>query len=81
LGYWNHILTVVGWIILLPLLLCEKLFYVLPLEDPENVDKRRAEVGLQPIADYVIEWQIKWDVEQYKKDLAKIEAKEKANQK
>ncbi len=25
----------------------------LPLEDPENVDKRRAEVGLQPLADYV----------------------------
>ncbi len=58
-----------------------KLFYVLPLEDPENVDKRRAEVGLQPIADYVKEWQIKWDVEQYKKDLAKIEAREKQTKK
>jgi hypothetical protein len=58
-----------------------KLYYVSPLEDPDNVDKRRAEVGLQPIAKYVLEWQIKWDVEQYKKDLAKIEAKEKANQK
>lgn len=55
------------------------LYYVSPLEDPDNVDKRRAEVGLQPIANYVIEWQIKWDVEQYKKDLAKIEAKEKAD--
>lgn len=58
-----------------------KLYYVSPLVDPDNVDKRRAEVGLQPIANYVIEWQIKWDVEQYKKDLEKIEAKEKANQK
>jgi hypothetical protein len=58
-----------------------KLYYVSPLDDPDNVDKRRAEVGLQPIANYVIEWQIKWDVEQYKKDLPKIEAKEKENQK
>ena len=58
-----------------------KLYYVSPLEDPDNVDKRRAEVGLQPIANYVIEWQIKWNVEQYKKELPKIEAKEKADQK
>ena len=53
-------------------------FYILPLLDPYNVDKRRAEVGLQPLAEYVKEWQIKWDVEQYKKDLPAIEAKEKA---
>ncbi len=53
------------------------LYYVLPLEDPDNVDKRRAAVGLQPLAEYVSYWQIKWDVEQYKKDLMKIEAKEK----
>jgi hypothetical protein len=53
--------------------------YVLPLEDPDNVDKRRAEVGLPPLANYVSHWQIKWDVEQYKKDLPTIEAKEKAN--
>ncbi|GEO11061.1 DUF6624 domain-containing protein [Segetibacter aerophilus] len=52
-----------------------KTYYVLPLEDPDNVDKRRAEVGLQPLADYVRQWQIKWDVEQYKKDLPSIEAK------
>ncbi len=58
-----------------------KLYYVLPLEDPDNVDKRRAEVGLQPLADYVNHWQIKWDVEQYKKDLLTIEAKEKAGHK
>jgi hypothetical protein len=56
-------------------------YYVLPLEDPDNVDKRRAEVGLQPLAEYVAYWQIKWDVEQYKKDFPKIEAKEKTPQK
>lgn len=58
-----------------------KLYYVSPLEDPDNVDKRRAEVGLQPLADYVNHWQIKWDVEKYKKGLLSIEAKEKAGHK
>ena len=43
-------------------------YYVLPLDDPDNVDKRRAEVGLQPLAEYVQHWNIKWDVDQYKKD-------------
>ena len=55
-----------------------KLYYVSPLEDPENVDKRRAAVGLQPFAEYVNQWQIKWNVEQYKKDLPALEAKLKA---
>lgn len=58
-----------------------KLYYVSPLEDPENVDKRREEVGLQPLAEYVKRWEIKWDVEQYKKDLPAIEAKRKASRK
>lgn len=49
-------------------------YYVLPLEDPENVDKRRAGVGLSPLADYLSEMGIKWDVEQYIKDLPSIEA-------
>ena len=54
-----------------------KLYYVQPLSDPDNVDKRRAEVGLPPLADYVANWQIKWNVEQYKKDLPAIEKQEK----
>jgi uncharacterized protein (UPF0335 family) len=52
-----------------------QLYYVSPLEDPDNVDKRRAEVGLGTLAEYVNRWQIKWDVEQYKKDLPKLEEK------
>lgn len=48
--------------------------YVLPLIDPDQVDQRRAKVGLQPIAEYVQLWNIKWDLEQYKRDLAAIEA-------
>ena len=31
-------------------------YYVQPLEDPDNVDKRRAEVGLQPLSEYVNHW-------------------------
>lgn len=56
-----------------------QLYYVSPLEDPDNVDKRRAEVGLGSLSDYVSYWQIKWDVKQYKKDLPKLEEKTKRN--
>ena len=58
-----------------------KKYYVLPLEDPDNVDKRRAEVGLSPLAEYVNYWQIIWNVEQYKKDLPKFEEMQKAMKK
>ena len=51
--------------------------YVSPLEDPDNVDKRRAEVGLGPLAEYVKRWSITWDVEAYKKRLPEIEAHQK----
>lgn len=56
-------------------------YHVRPLEDPDNVDKRRAEVGLQPMANYVNIWQLKWDVEQYKKDMPAIEAIEEKQKK
>lgn len=49
------------------------LYYVSPLEDPENVDMRRAEVGLGSLDDYVKQWEIVWDVNQYKIDLPKLE--------
>jgi hypothetical protein len=58
-----------------------KIYYVSPLEDPDNVDKRRAEVGLQPLKDYVKMWDIDWDIEQYKKNLPAIEMKEKLKNK
>lgn len=53
--------------------------FVSPLEDPDNVDKRRASVNMRPLADYVAIWGIQWDVEQYKKDLPEIELIDKAN--
>lgn len=53
-------------------------FYVQPLEDPDNVDQRRESVGLPPLSAYVTNWNLTWDVEQYKMDLPAIEAMEKA---
>jgi hypothetical protein len=56
-------------------------YYVLPLNDPDNVDKRRAEVGLQALSDYLSNFNLKWNVEQYKKDLPSIEARQKLRRK
>lgn len=47
--------------------------YVLPLIDPDNVDKRRTEVGLGSISDYVKNWNLIWDVEKYKSELSELE--------
>ena len=54
-----------------------KEMYVAPLIDPENVDKRRAEVGLGKLADYVGHWNLVWDVKKHKERTAKIEAENK----
>jgi hypothetical protein len=51
--------------------------YVLPLDDPDHVDERRASVGLGPLKDYVSRWKIIWDVEAYKKHLPELEEKQK----
>lgn len=47
--------------------------YVLPLDDPDNVDKRRASVGLQPLGEYLALWNLKWNPEEYKKELPELE--------
>ncbi|GAB3251880.1 hypothetical protein GCM10027347_10580 [Larkinella harenae] len=47
--------------------------YVLPLNDPEHVDQRRAAVGLPPLADYIRHWNIQWDVAEYKKQLPELD--------
>ncbi|MEE1945410.1 DUF6624 domain-containing protein [Pedobacter sp. KR3-3] len=39
-----------------------------PLDDPDHVDERRKAMGLQPLAEYLEKsFQMKWDVEAYKK--------------
>ena len=48
-------------------------YFVSPLIDPENVDKRRAEVGLGTLADYVNHWGMTWDIEKHKERTKKIE--------
>lgn len=53
---------------------------VSPLEDPDNVDKRREKIGLPPMAHYVKRWNIVWDVEEYKKTLLENET-QKAEEK
>lgn len=50
-------------------------FYVLPLQDPENVDERRAEVGLEPLEDYVSTYNLEWNAKEYKECLPQLEAK------
>jgi len=55
-------------------------FFVFPVVDPENIDARRAEVGLGPIADYAGRWDIKWDVEKHKERSEKV-MKERNNNK
>lgn len=42
-------------------------YIVNPIEDPINVDKRRKEVGLGSMADYVKQWGIVWDAEKQEK--------------
>ncbi len=48
--------------------------YVWPLEDPDNVDKRRAEVGLGTMQEYLSESGSKWDLKKHKKRIAEFEA-------
>lgn len=51
--------------------------YILPLDDPDHVDERRAAVGLSKLQDYISRWGIVWDVEAYKKQLPELEKKQK----
>lgn len=47
--------------------------YISPMIDPDNVDKRRAEVGLGTMAEYAAKMNIEWNLETYKKELPEIE--------
>jgi hypothetical protein len=51
--------------------------YVLPLIDPINMDKRRKEIGLQPLKEYLSMFNITWNPEEYIKELPEIEIKYK----
>lgn len=47
--------------------------FVFPLTDPDKVDELRKEAGLESMADYVKNFGMTWDLEQYKKDLPELE--------
>ena len=47
--------------------------YVAPLDDPDNVDKRRKEVGLDPLSHYLKQMDLIWNLEEYKKQLPELE--------
>jgi len=51
--------------------------YIVPLKDPDNVDKLRAEIGLEPLSESLKEEGIDWNLEEYKKNLPTIEEKYK----
>ena len=56
--------------------------YVLPLDNARNIDKIRAEMGLNTMQENLNRWDLTWNVEAYLKILPKLEAKERAlNQK
>ena len=44
-------------------------YYVLPIQEPDSVDFRRSSVGLPPLSAYLSNWNMKWDINKYKKDL------------
>ena len=52
-----------------------KKHYLLPLIDPENVIERRKSIGLDSTSfqSYLTKFNIKWDVETYKKDLPEVQ--------
>ena len=41
-------------------------YYVLPLTEPDKVNDRRVKMGLEPIEEYLKNWNLIWDVEQHK---------------
>jgi hypothetical protein len=54
-------------------------YFILPIEDPENVDKRRARIGLGPMSEYAKRYGLKWDLKEHKKHLPELEKKIRAN--
>lgn len=51
-----------------------KRYYVAPLEDPLNVEKRRAEINTEPLWSYLKNWNMTWDAEEYIKLLPYYES-------
>ena len=54
-------------------------YYIVPLADPENVDDRRSKVGLESLAEYISHWKIKWDKNEYRKEIIRLLGKKERN--
>jgi len=52
-------------------------YYVSPLIEPEKVNERRAEVGLESIEDYIEYWDMTWDLEKHIERTKRIESENK----
>lgn len=50
-----------------------KRYIIAPIEDPANVDKRRAALGLPALDEYLRNWGMRWDIKKYEEDLKTIE--------
>ncbi|MDR1553354.1 MAG: hypothetical protein LBS69_07830 [Prevotellaceae bacterium] len=50
-------------------------YYVVPLEDPDNVDKRRMKIGLGKYQDYLAIFGLTWNIDEYKKELPELEVR------
>ena len=53
----------------------EKKYYISAIIDPENVNSRRAALGLNTMNEYLVNWRMKWNISDYKKDLVIFENK------
>ena len=45
-----------------------------PMIDPDNVDKRREEVGLIPLAEYLNHFDLIWNIEKFKKRMEEYDS-------
>ena len=52
--------------------------YLVPVENPDDLDKRRACAGMIPIAEYLAYFGLTWNPEEYKKNLPALEEYEKS---
>ncbi|MBA3705373.1 MAG: hypothetical protein H0W84_05590 [Bacteroidetes bacterium] len=53
----------------------EKKYFILPIENPENVNERRNKLGLNTMDEYLENWKMTWDITKYRTDLIIVEEK------
>jgi len=53
----------------------EKKYYILPIDKPEKINERRAQIGLNTINEYLANWCMTWNINNYRADLLIMEEK------